>query len=273
MKKIILSLILISSNLSLAQSLLLKADIDPREVILPEGYRLWSEVQADRMSNRPLRDEVITSSTLFLEKRISHSDFVQLLKSWGEQGFNHQERIVLIDTLYKSTLPANQKNQWLCRLDNDRNCAKIRIFPKHLAPILQKYDWLIIDGKAYPRVAWDEISIPDEPMTWIFLSARFETYKFSGKWEDLKFKNPPVENWVTGTCEQHNVLYEVQDMDTNIMIHRNCLKSSVVRPNVEPNFYDKNKKTIWMAAGLLLGFGAFNTMTGNKIIFQKPSFK
>ncbi len=274
MKKIILLISLVCSNLSFAQNLLLKADIDPREVTLPSGYKLWSDMKADQISNRPLREEVITSSTLFLEKRISYSDFTQLLRNWGLEGFNQQERVVLMDTLNKSNLPTAQKNQWLCRLDSERNCTKIKIFPKHLAPILQKYDWLILDGRAYPRMAWDEILIPDDSMTWIFLSARFETYKFTGKWEELKFKNPPVQNWVSGNCDQFTVLNEVQDMETNIMIHRNCLKSSIAKSEkAEPDFYDKNKKTIWMAAGLLLGIGAFNTMTGNKIILEKPSFR
>ena len=273
MKKIILSLIMISSNLSFAQNLILKADIDPREVTMPNGYKLWSDVQADKISNRPLREEIMTSSTLFLEKRISASDYIQLLRSWSLDGFNQQERIVLTDTLNKSNLAPAQKNQWLCRLDPERNCVKVRIFPKHLAPILQKFDWLIVDGQAYPRSTWDEISIPDDSMTWIFLSARFETYKFHGKWEELKFKNPPVQNWISGSCDQFYVSSEVQDLDTNVMIHRNCLKASMTKPAAPPDFYDKNKKTIWMAAGLILGVGAFNTMSGKKIVFDKPSFR
>jgi hypothetical protein len=273
MKTILLITTFILAQNLFAESLLLKGDMDPREITLPQGYRLWSDVQAENLKNRPMREEVMTSCSLFLEGRISHSDFTQLLKGWADLGFNQQERIVLVDTLQKSNLSTVLKNQWLCRLDNDRNCNRIKIFPKHLSPILQKYDWLVIDGQAYPRLSWDEISIPDEAMTWIFVSARFETYTFKGKWEDLKFKNPSVSNWITGGCDDYSVQSEVQAMDNNVLLSRNCLKSSLIKPKPTQSFYDRNKDTIWIAAGVVLGIGAFNTLAGKNIVIDKPSFR
>lgn len=256
-----------------AENLLLKADLDPREITLPEGSQLWSDTQAENIKNRLLRDDIMTSSSLYLENRISFSDFIQLLQSWSDYGFNQQERIVLADTIQKSKMPDTLKNQWLCRLDLERNCTRIKIFSKHLSPFLQKYDWLVIDGQVYPRMAWDEIFVSNENMTWTFLSSRFETYTFKGKWEDLKLKNPMLSDWVSGNCDHFTVLNQVQALDTNVLINRNCMKSSLVKPSRDPSFYEKNKKNIWLAAGLILGVGAFNTLNGQKIIIDKPSYK
>ncbi len=273
MKTLTFLIALLSLQFCFAEALLLKADLDPREVVLPAGYKLWSQVQAENIINRAMRNEVLHYSSLYLESEVSNSDYFQFLKSWSDAGFNEQERIVLMDTLQKSHMTAAQKNQWLCRIDLERNCGKIKIFPKHLSAILQKFDWLIIDGQAYPRMSWDEISIPDESLTWTFLSARFETYSFKGRWEELKFKNPALADWVTGQCDNFTVHPEVQSLDNNILINRNCLKSSLVKPKQEPSFYETNKKSIWIAAGLVLGAGAFNTFSGNKIILEKPSFR
>ncbi len=273
MKMLAFFIILLNLQICFAEALLLKADLDPKEIALPSGYKLWSQVQADNIKNRLMRDEVLNYSSLFLDRKVSNSDFIQFLASWSDSGFNEQERIVLADTLQKSNLPTAQKNLWLCRIDLERNCNKIKIFPKHLSALLQKFDWLIIDGQTYPRMSWDEISIPDESLTWIFLSSRFETYSFKGKWEELKFKNPVLADWISGHCDNFTVHPEVQSLDNNILLNRNCLKSSLVKPTPAPSFYDKNKKSIWIAAGLVIGAGAFNTFSGNKIILEKPSFR
>lgn len=275
MKKLILLVLLslICASVTFAEGLLLKGDMDPREVSLPRGYKLWSDVQAEKAKNRPMREEIMNSSGLYLEARVSHSDFVQFLKSWAELGFNQQERIVLTDTLQKSNMPVALKNQWLCRLDSERNCQKIKIIPKHLSPLLQKFDWVVIDGQVFPRMSWDEISIPDENMTWTFYSSRFETYTFKGKWEDLKFKNPNLVDWVTGTCESFSVHTSVQDLENQVLLNRSCLKSSLVVPKKDPSFYDQNKNKIWIAAGLVLGGGVANNLSGKKIILEKPSFR
>lgn len=275
MKKVILIVILglICTRVTFAEGLLLKGDMDPREVSMPRGFKLWSDIQAEKIRSRPMREEVMTSASLYLESRISLADFVQFLKSWADLGFNQQERIVLTDTVQKSNMPVNLKNQWLCRLDSERNCQRIKLIPKHLSPILQKYDWVVIDGQVYPRMSWDEISITDENMTWTFLSSRFETYNFKGKWEDLKFKNPNLVDWVTGTCERFVVQPTVQDLDTSVLVNRGCLKSSLVVPKSEPSFYEQNKNKIWIAAGLALGASVAGNLSGKKIILEKPSFR
>lgn len=273
MKKLFISIVLLYSHLVLANSLILKADLDPREIALPEGFKLWSDTEAENIQNRAMREDVMNSSALYLEKKITHGDYMQFLITWAEKGFNQQERIILIDTIQKSDMPTTQKNNWLCRLDFDRNCHRIKIFPQHLAPILQKYDWIVVDGKAYPRVAWGEISISNEPVTWIFLSARFETYTFKGKWEDLKFKNPTQQDWVSGNCDEFTILTEVQSMNNHVLLNRNCIKSSLVLPIKHSTFYEKNKERIWIAAGLILGVGTVGLISGKKVILEKPSFK
>ena len=272
-KSIIILCTVLSSQLCSAGSLILSADMDPREIVLPSGYKLWSQSQAEQIDNRPMRDDVLNYSTLYLENRISNSDFLNFLKSWAEKGFNFQERIILTDTLKKSNMTSTLKDQWLCRIEAERNCAKTKIFPKHLSPILQKYDWLVIDGQIFPRMAWDEISLPNESLTWIFLSSRFETYTFQGKGEELKFRNPILKNWVTGTCDNFTVHPEIQSLENNVLVNRNCLKSSLAKPLIEPSFYEKNKNSIWIAAGLVIGVGAFNSFSGKKIVLEKPSFR
>lgn len=273
MKKLIMFISLMCSQSSFAEGVLLKANLDPREITLPNGYKFWSDIQAEEINSRPMREEIMKSSSLYLEGRISHSDFLQFLKSWSDIGFSQQERIVLADTLQKSNLPSEKKSRWLCRIDAERNCARIKIFPRHLSPLLQKYDWLVIDGQAYPHASWNEINILDENMTWVFLSSRFETYTFKGKWEDLKMKNPVLNDWISGNCENFAVHHQVQGLDNNVLLDRHCMKSSLIEPQEETSFYDKNKRTIWLAAGLVLGVGAINTLTNKKIILEKPSFR
>ncbi len=273
MSKIILLLNIMISSLSWANGVLIKAQLDPQEITLPEGYKFWSQQETEAITSRPLRDEIMSSSTLFLQGQIKMSDFSQLLQEWSEKGFNSQERMVLIDTLQKSKLPLTIKNRWLCRLDLERNCPRVKIFTKHLAPILQKYEWLIIDGKAYPRVSWNEISIVDEPLTWVFLSSRFETYIFKGHWDDLKLRNPNLKDWVTGDCSQYTVAASVQSIENQVLLSSHCLKPSLVIAKQESTFYERNKKTIWITAGALLGLGAFQTFSGKNIVIEKPSFR
>lgn len=273
MNSLIILIITISTQATLAASLLLKGNLDPREVTVPDGYSLWSDTEVRKKMDRPMRQEIMTSSSLFLEKRISQSDFILLLKSWSELGLNTQERMVLTDTLNKSDIPPAQKNHWLCRIEIERNCTKIKIFPLHLSPILQKYDWLIVDGQAFPRNLWNEISVPNEILTWTFLSARFETYTFRGNWEELKFKNPVLNDWVTGDCEKFIVNSQVQDIDISVLLDRNCMRSALIKPEPIPTFYEKNKSKIWIAAGLVLGAGTFNAFAGKKVVLEKPSFR
>jgi hypothetical protein len=273
MKLLLLFGILTFSQISLSEGLLLKSDLDPRELQMPNGYKLWSEIQAEGIKNRSIREDVMNNSSLFLENRISQSDFLQFLKNWSDLGFSEQERIILVDTLQKSMLSTTQKNQWLCRLDLERNCSRIKIFPKHLAPILQKFEWLAIDGQTYPRMSWDEISIADENLTWVFLSSRFETYTFRGKWEDLKFKSPTLNDWINGNCKEFKVRNEVQSLDNNVMLNRNCVKSSLPVADKEASFFQKHQKSLFVAAGLALLVGVTNSMNGKKIILEKPSFR
>lgn len=270
---ILVLILVIFSTTSFAEGLLLRGDLDPREVVLPPGYKLWSDLRAEEIKSRPMREEVMSSSSLFLENRISTADFLQFLKDWADLGFNQQERIVLTDTIQKSSMSTAQKNQWLCRIDNSRNCLKIKIVPKHLSPILQKYDWLVVDGQIFPRSSWDEISITDENLSWIFLSARFETYNFKGKWEDLKLKSPVLNDWITGNCDNFNVQSQVQALDINVMINRNCLKTSLPPVKRDPTFYEANKAKIWAAVATVIGISTFNSLAGKKIILEKPSFK
>lgn len=264
---------LLCTETILAQALILKGDLDPREIRLPQGLKLWSDVEVEKINSRPMRDDIMTNSSLYLENTISQSDFAQFLRTWSEVGFNQQERVILIDTIQKSQMPVQSKNQWLCRLDSQRNCQKIKFITKHLPPILQKYDWLFVDGQAFPRVSWDEIFFSDETISWSFYSSRFETYNFKGKWEDLKLKNPNLADWVTGNCEHYSVHSEIQSLENQVMFNRNCLKPAFIVPSREVSFYDKNKKALWVAAGLVFGISAFNSYSGKKIILEKPSFR
>lgn len=258
---------------ALGQSLMLKAQLDPRDTAIPDGFKLWAQVEAQKYLEKPLRETILTNASLFLDGRVSVSDFVQLLNSWGNEGFSKQERLILIDTIEKSSLSPSEKNRWLCRLDSQRNCKRLQIFPDHLAPILQKYEFLVVDGLVYPYQTWSEIQITDDSMNWIFLSSRFETYRFNGKWTELKLKSPTLEDWVTGQCSDYLVKSEVQAFDHHVLLDRRCLKPSIPALVEEQSFLEKHKNSLWIAAGVAVGLGALGALSGQKIILEKPSFK
>jgi hypothetical protein len=268
MKSVFIFILL--TSLAQAQGVLIKGSLDPDEVILPKGFKLWAAQKAQELRDRPLRENLLENSTLYLQGRVTEADFLDLLKNWSALGFNLQERRILIDSIEKSEMLEPKRSRWLCRLDLQRHCKRIKIFPDHLAPILGKYEFLILDGLMYPRSTWAQIEIPDEDFDCTFFSSRFETYRFHGRWMELRTKSPETRDWVTGKCDHFTVLREVQNIETYALLENQCLKIATQEEIRQPDFFERHRDKIWTAVGIFVGVGVIASSRGQKIIIEKP---
>lgn len=265
-------LILLFSTQAWSQTLYVEPNVDIRSIPESKQEYLASKRALQIADQKGVRDEVMLYTRAFLEKKISVAEFEKALWQWSQSGWSEEERWILVDTFRKSSQDFESKSAWICRIDSSEKCNRNSFSILQLPSKLREYEGLILDGKPYHASTWDNLKISDSFYNWVFVSSKYKAISFRGTWKDLQKQQVSVDPFVQGTCDHPQAHAEIQNLESQMFYSANCIRPGLKPVVTEPSFYEKNKKSLWWAAGITLGLGLATSLQGKSIVIDKPGF-